>query len=80
MINKIIRAYKKDDKVKELRKEQIDATVLIYKEKIYLLEEYIQEVISNHHNNPQHRYLEVARTIELISRNYNALGLKQHII
>ena len=52
MINKIIRAYKKDDKAKELRKEQKDATVLIYKEKIYLPEECIKEVISNHHNNP----------------------------
>ena len=52
MINKIIRAYEKDDKVKELRKEQKDATVLIYKEKIYLPEEYIREVISNHHNDP----------------------------
>ena len=50
MINKIIRAYEKDDKVKELRKEQKDVMVLIYKEKIYLLEEYIKEVISNHHD------------------------------
>ena len=52
MINKIIRAYEKDDKVKELRKEQKDAIVLIYKEKIYLLEECIKEVISNHHDDP----------------------------
>ena len=80
MINKIIRAYEKDDKVKELRKEQKDATVLIYKEKIYLLEEYIKEVISNHHDDPQHGHLGVARTMELIARNYNALGLKQHVM
>ena len=80
MINKIIRAYKKDDKAKELRKEQKDATVLIYKEKIYLPEECIKEVISNHHDDPQHGHPGVARTIELIARNYNAPGLKQHVI
>ena len=51
MINKITQAYKKDEKVRELYKEQRDIAVLIYKEKIYLLEEYIKEVISNHHNN-----------------------------
>ena len=52
MINKIIRAYEKDDKVGELYKKQKNITVLIYKEKIYLLEEYIKKVISNYHNNP----------------------------
>ena len=51
IINKITQAYKKDKKVRELHKEQRDTTVLIYKEKIYLPEEYIKEVISNHHNN-----------------------------
>ena len=76
IINKIIRAYEKDDKAKELRKEQKDATVLIYKEKIYLPEEYIKEVISNHHDDPQHGHPGVARTMELIARNCNALGLK----
>ena len=80
MINKIIRAYEKDNKAKELRKEQKDATVLIYKEKIYLPEECIKEMISNHHNDPQHRHPGVTRTIELIARNYNAPGLKQHVI
>ena len=76
MINKIIQAYEKNDKVKELCKEQKDTTVLIYKEKIYLLEEYIKEVISNYHNNPQHGHPGVARTMELITRNYNTSGLK----
>ena len=80
MINKIIRAYEKDDKAKELRKEQKDATVLIYKEKIYLPEECIKEVISNHHDDPQHGHPGVARTMELIARNCNAPGLKQHIM
>ena len=51
MINKIIRAYKKDNKARELYKGQEDITVLIYKEKIYLLEEYIKEMINNHYNN-----------------------------
>ena len=37
-------------------------------------------MISNHHNNPQHRHLEVTRTIELIARNYNTLGLKQYVM
>ena len=50
MINKITQAYKKDKKVRELHKKQRDTAVLIYKEKIYLLEEYIKEVISNHYN------------------------------
>ena len=80
MINKIIRAYKKDDKAKELRKEQKDATVLIYKEKIYLPEECIKEVISNHHDDPQHGHPGVTRTMELIARNCNAPGLKQHVM
>ena len=79
IINKITQAYEKDEKARELYKEQRDIIVLIYKEKIYLLEEYIKEVISNHYNDPQHRYLGVTKTIELISRSYNVLGLKQHI-
>ena len=37
-------------------------------------------MISNHHDNPQHGHLGVTRIIELITRNYNALGLKQHIM
>ena len=80
MINKITQAYKKDEKARELHKKQKDAAVLIYKEKIYLPEEYIKEVISNHYNDPQHRHLEVTRTIELINRNCNTLELRQHII
>ena len=71
-INRLTKAYDKDAKAKELRKEQPNATVLSYQGKTYVPEECVEEMIRDHHNNPMHGHLGVTRTMELIRRNYNA--------
>ena len=44
-INRLIKAYDKDTKAKELRKEQLNVIVLSYQGKIYVPEECIKEII-----------------------------------
>ena len=47
--------------------------------KTYIPEKYLGSVISNHHNNPIHGYLEVTKTIELIRRYYTLLLLRKYV-
>ena len=72
MINRLMKAYDKDAKAKELRKEQPNVIVLSYQGKTYVLEECVEEMIQDHYDDPMHRHPGVTRTIELIRRNYNA--------
>ena len=44
-INRLTKAYDKDAKAKELRKEQPNAMVLSYQGKIYVPEEYVEEMV-----------------------------------
>ena len=79
MINRLIKAYDKDAKAKELRKEQPNATVLNYQGKTYVLEECIEEMVRDYYNNPIHGHPRVTRTIELIHRNYNTPRLRPKV-
>ena len=78
-INRLMKAYDKDAKAKELCKEQPNITVLSYQGKTYVPEEYIKEIIQDHYNNPMHGHLGVTRIIELIRRNYNTLQLRPKV-
>ena len=78
-INRLTKAYDKDAKAKELRKEQPNATVLSYQSKTYIPEECIEEMIRDHHDDPMHGHPGVTRTMELIRRNYDAPRLRPKV-
>ena len=79
IINRLIKAYDKDAKAKELYKEQPNAMVLSYQGKTYILEEYVEEMIRDYHDDPIHGHLGVTRTMELIRRNYDAPRLRPKV-
>ena len=79
IINKLTKVYDKDTKAKELRKEQPNATVLSYQDKTYVPEEYVEEMIRDHHNNPMHGHPGVTRMMELIRRNYDTPRLRPKV-
>ena len=78
-INRLIKAYNKDTKAKELRKEQPNTTVLSYQDKMYVPEECVEEMIQDYHNDLMHGHPGVTRTMELIRRNYNAPRLRPKV-
>jgi hypothetical protein len=49
------------------------------KTNINVLEELQEEIIWQHHNNLVHRHPSITRTIELIQRNYEFLGIKDKV-
>ena len=79
MINRLVQSYDNDATAMELRKEQPDATVLTFKGKAYIPGKCIKEMIRDHHDDPLHGHPGVARTMELIRRNYDAPRLKSHV-
>ena len=78
-INRLMKAYDKNTKAKELCKEQPNATVLSYQSKTYIPEECIEEMIRDHHDDPMHGHPGVTRTMELIRRNYDAPRLRPKV-
>ena len=78
-INRLTKAYNKDAKAKELRKEQPNATVLSYQGKTYIPGECVEEMIQDHYNDPMHGHPGVTRTMELIHKNYNTPRLRPKV-
>ena len=70
--------YQYDDlAIKWLREGQ--TTPLSYKGKLYVPGSLINELIRNHHDNPKYGHPGIARTYEIITRNYGAPSLKASV-
>jgi hypothetical protein len=52
---------------------------IMIKTNIDVLEELQEEIIQQHHNDLVYRHPSITRTIELIRRNYEFLGMKDKV-
>ena len=73
------KGYKNDTLAQKLKGQQPNEGLLELNRKTYIPEPYIHEVIRDHYDNSAQGYLEVAKTIELLKRNYSASKLKKYI-
>ena len=69
-------AYKNDNLAGQLRKEQPNRDLLLYKQKLYLPPKVTEGVIRDHHDDPLLGHPGVSKTLELIQRVYAAPNLR----
>ncbi len=72
-------AYKNNNLAGQLRKEQPNRDLLLYKQKLYLLPRVTEGVIRDHHDDPLLGHPGVSKTLELIQRVYAAPNLRASV-
>ena len=79
VVHRIMKAYDTDALARRLAREQPDSKILRYNEKAYVPESCIRDIIGDHHDDPLHGHPGVAKTMELIGREYAAPGLRTSV-
>ena len=75
----IVKAYDNDIYVITLRRQQLNAVLLHYQDRIYVPDVYVEEVIRDHHDDPLQGYPGVSKTMELLERGYAAPKLRARV-
>ena len=76
---KIQEVYTRDPLVARLRKEQQNADILTFKNKTYLPQEYIEEVIKEHYNDLLQGYLGITKILEIIGKTYARPKIREEV-
>ena len=79
IMNRIMKAYDTDALARKFAREQPDSKILRYNEKAYVPETCIRDIIGDHHDDPLHGHPGVAKTMELIGREYAAPGMRASV-
>ena len=79
VVHRIIKAYNTDILARKLAREQPNSKILRYNEKAYVPELCIRDIIGDYHDDLIHGHPGVAKTIELIGREYAAPGLRTSV-
>ena len=73
------KGYKNDTLAQKLKGQQLNEGLLKLNRKTYIPEPCIYEVIRDYHDNLAQGHPGVAKTIELLRRNYSAPKLKKYV-